>query len=96
MNNKITYDELAQRCQMIGRYIVESGDTVRGASKVFKISKSTVHKDLTCYLKNVNFSLYNEVNQVLQFNKAERHIRGGVATKKRYCDLKDSPHQNPE
>ncbi|MEG3029902.1 MAG: sporulation transcriptional regulator SpoIIID [Oscillospiraceae bacterium] len=76
------------RCEQLGRYIAESGDTVRGAAKIFGVSKSTVHKDLTKVLKQENLSLYKEVSKVLLKNKEERHIRGGLATKDKYDHLK--------
>ena len=68
-------------------YIVENKATVRAAAKKFGISKSTVHKDLSERLKKINGNLYEEVNKVLQQNKAERHIRGGMATKQKYKKL---------
>lgn len=76
------------RSELLGRYIVQSGDTVRGAAKIFGVSKSTVHKDLTKILKQENLSLYLEVVKVLETNKSERHIRGGLATKDKYIHLK--------
>ncbi|MBR2042794.1 MAG: sporulation transcriptional regulator SpoIIID [Clostridia bacterium] len=72
------------RAVMLGEYIVETGATVRKAAKVFNVSKSTVHKDVTDRLKHSVPSLYNEVRIVLQKNKDERHIRGGIATKQKY------------
>ena len=57
---------------------------MRATAKVFKISKSTVHKDVTERLLHINRSLYNQVNKVLQKNKSERHIRGGLATRRKY------------
>ncbi|MEG0020367.1 MAG: sporulation transcriptional regulator SpoIIID [Oscillospiraceae bacterium] len=68
--------------------MAESRDTVRGAAKIFGVSKSTVHKDLTKVLKQENLSLYKEVSKVLLKNKEERHIRGGLATKDKYDHLK--------
>ena len=65
-------------------YIIETGATVRSAAKHFGISKSTVHKDLSQRLPQCNKSLYKQVRPVLEQNKAERHIRGGLATKKKY------------
>jgi putative DeoR family transcriptional regulator (stage III sporulation protein D) len=63
---------------------LENGATVRAAAKVFEISKSTVHKDVTERLKKSNLSLYKEVSKVLEKNKSERHIRGGIATRRKY------------
>ena len=68
----------------LGEYIVESGSTVRAAAKVFKISKSTVHKDVTERLKREDPVLYREVKKVLEKNKQDRHIRGGLATREKY------------
>lgn len=65
-------------------YIIENHSTVRAAAKKFGISKSTVHKDLTERLKTVNPALYAQVRLLLDINKAERHIRGGMATRRKY------------
>jgi putative DeoR family transcriptional regulator (stage III sporulation protein D) len=65
-------------------YIIEHQTTIRAAAKHFGISKSTVHKDLTERLQRCNYGLYRQVKQVLEVNKAERHIRGGEATKRKY------------
>ena len=70
-------------------YIIENKATVRAAAKKFGISKSTVHKDLSERLKRINYSLYQQVYEILQQNKAERHIRGGLATKEKYKRLHD-------
>lgn len=72
------------REEMIGEYIIEHGATVRGAAAYFGISKSTVHKDVTSRLRGTNYELYKRVKIVLDRNKAERHIRGGEATKQKY------------
>ena len=71
----------------LGEYIVESGATVRAAAKVFKISKSTVHKDVTERLRKINPSLAEQIKMILDENKAERHIRGGEATRKKYMNI---------
>ncbi len=68
----------------LGEYIAETGATVRAAAKVFKISKSTVHKDVTERLMRDDPQLYGLVKKVLEKNKSERHIRGGLATRKKY------------
>ena len=73
-----------ERAAAVGRYIVESGATVRAAAAVFGVSKSTVHKDLSERLPAFNRPLYLQVKGVLEENKAERHIRGGIATRKKY------------
>ena len=72
------------RCEALGRYIVSYQATVRDAAAKFQISKSTVHKDVTTVLKNINRGLYEEVSAILQKNKSERHLRGGEATRKKY------------
>lgn len=72
------------RAEILGEYILDTGATVRAAAKVFKISKSTVHKDVTERLCHENPQLYRQVKQVLEKNKQERHIRGGMATKRKY------------
>ena len=65
-------------------YIIETGATVRTAAKHFGISKSTVHKDLSQRLPQCNKGLYRQVRSVLELNKAQRHIRGGLATREKY------------
>lgn len=77
-----------ERAVEIARYIIDSKDTVRGAAKKFEISKSTVHKDVSERLKKINPSLAKEVRSILDENKAERHIRGGMATKLKYAQNK--------
>lgn len=69
-------------------YVVTTKSTVRQTAKVLGVSKSTVHKDITERLEQVNYSLAEEVRNVLDKNKRERHIRGGLATKKKYCELR--------
>ena len=76
--------QIDDRCVMLGNYIVEHKSTVRAAAKEFGISKSTVHKDVSIRLERVNPQLYQQVKQVLEINKKERHIRGGIATRKKY------------
>lgn len=73
-----------ERAAMLGTYIIENKATVRNAAKKFGISKSTVHKDVSERLKYVNPKLYKEVKDILELNKAQRHIRGGLATKNKY------------
>lgn len=72
------------RCVVLGTYLVENQATVRATARQFKISKSTVHKDVTVSLRRVDPSLYTQVMAVLERNKDERHLRGGEATKKKY------------
>ena len=72
------------RAEVLAEYIIDTGATVRATAKVFRISKSTVHKDVTERLFNINRELYYKVDTVLLKNKSERHIRGGLATRKKY------------
>jgi putative DeoR family transcriptional regulator (stage III sporulation protein D) len=73
-----------ERAEELGRYIIETGATVRQTAAVFKVSKSTVHKDVTDRLKVYKPELYKQVAKVLKKNKDERHIRGGIATREKY------------
>ena len=73
-----------ERAVELGEYIVEHKTTVRATAKQFGVSKSTVHSDVSGKLKRISPSLYNEVRKVLDDNKAQRHIRGGLATKEKY------------
>ena len=73
-----------ERSVQLGEYIVEHTATVRAAAKIFGVSKSTVHMDVTDRLKNVDYALFFRVREVLDQNKAQRHIRGGLATKEKY------------
>ncbi|MDD2432026.1 MAG: sporulation transcriptional regulator SpoIIID [Firmicutes bacterium] len=77
-------DYIRTRVLDIAAYLLSTGETVRQAAEVFHVSKSTVHKDVTERLEKINKELYEEVSRVLAHNKAERHIRGGEATKKKY------------
>ena len=79
---------IEERAKNLAHYIIDSKDTVRGTAKKFGISKSTVHKDVSERLKKINPSLAKEVRIILDENKAERHIRGGMATKLKYSHLK--------
>lgn len=72
---------IEERAVELARYIIDTKDTVRGAARKFGISKSTVHKDITERLVRINASLASEAKKVLDENKAERHIRGGEATR---------------
>lgn len=73
-----------ERARKLAQYIIDSKDTVRGTAKKFGISKSTVHKDVTERMKKINPILAKNVREILDENKAERHIRGGMATKLKY------------
>lgn len=76
--------DIEERACDLAAYIIENKTTVRSAAKQFGISKSTVHKDLTERLEKVNPELYRQVRSLLDINKAERHIRGGMATRRKY------------
>ncbi|MBE6793648.1 MAG: stage III sporulation protein D [Ruminococcaceae bacterium] len=76
-----------ERAAKLGEYIVEKRSTVRAAAKIFGISKSTVHKDVSQRLRYIDKALFNKVNLILQQNKQERHLRGGEATKNKYLNL---------
>lgn len=82
-------NDTIKRCLMLGEYIVENNATVRQAGQEFGISKSTVHIDVTKRLSQISPTLYDKVNEILQTNKAQRHIRGGEATKEKYLKLKN-------
>ena len=75
---------IEERALEFGTYIMESNATVRQTAKKFGVSKSTVHKDVSERLEHINPSLATEVRKVLDVNKAERHIRGGLATREKY------------
>jgi putative DeoR family transcriptional regulator (stage III sporulation protein D) len=77
-------DYIEERVLELARYILETSSTVRAAAKKFRVSKSTVHKDITERLLEINPGLAHEVKTVLDNNKAERHIRGGLATQQKY------------
>ena len=76
--------DIEERAARLAEYIIESNATVRAAAKKFGISKSTVHKDVTERLKRYDYALWQQVQAVLNQNKAERHIRGGIATRIKY------------
>lgn len=80
---------IEERAVTLAHYIIDSKDTVRGAAKKFGISKSTVHKDVSERLVKINPGLAKDVRIILDENKAERHIRGGMATKLKYIHMKD-------
>lgn len=77
-------DYIQRRVVEIGNYIYETKATVRQAARVFGVSKSTVHKDVSERLPGIDLALARRVKHVLEFNKAERHIRGGEATRRKY------------
>lgn len=78
------YNDIEERVKKVATYIIETGSTVRQTAKVFNISKSTIHKDISQRLEEINPSLAIEAKKVLEKNKEERHIRGGMATKLKY------------
>ena len=80
-------DYIEERAVEIANYIIENNATVRQTAKQFRISKSTVHKDVTERLEKINASLAAETRKVLDINKSERHIRGGLATKEKYLHM---------
>ena len=80
-------DYIEERVLDIAGYIIESNSTVRETAKRFGVSKSTVHKDVSERLAQINPALAQEVRKVLDVNKAERHIRGGQATREKYLHL---------
>ena len=77
-------DYIEERAVEVAEFIIENNATVRQAAKKFGISKSTIHKDCTDRLRQLNPALAKEVRNVLEVNKQERHIRGGMATKEKY------------
>lgn len=76
--------DIEKRAKLFANYIIENKATVRATAKKFRISKSTVHKDVAERLEKFNPSLAQEAKKVLQINKSERHLRGGMATKLKY------------
>ena len=81
-------DSIEDRTCELAVYIIETGATIRTAAQYFGISKSTVHKDLSQRLPQYNKRLYSQVRKILDLNKAQRHIRGGMATREKYQRLK--------
>lgn len=77
-------EQLKKRTITIARHVVKTHDTVRECSKIFGISKSTVHNDLSKRLKKINLFLYLKVKKILKFNFSQKHIRGGIATENKY------------
>ena len=80
-------DYIEERVLELARYIIDTGAPVRSTAAKFRISKSTVHKDITERLREINPGLAAEVKEVLENNKAERHIRGGLATREKYLHI---------
>lgn len=84
-------DYIKQRVLEISNYMLETGATVRHVAKIFGISKSTVHKDMTERLPRINRFIAREIKIILEKNKAERHLRGGEATRRKYKTEKNRP-----
>ena len=82
-------DYIRRRVVEIANHIIATKATVRQAARLYNVSKSTVHKDVTERLPNINKQLYRKVKRILEQNKAERHIRGGEATRKKYKEKRD-------
>ena len=78
------HEHIRHRCVRLGELLIETGETVRALAKMTGFSKSTVHKDLTERLKQINEPLAHQVQQVLAYNKSIRHLRGGEATRKKW------------
>ena len=87
------YYNINERCELTARYIVDKNCTVREAAKHFDVSKSTVHKDVTERLEYIDHALYIKARAVLERNKKERHIRGGLSTKNKYIKEKTAEGQ---
>ena len=94
IGGKLKSDTIEERACELAVYIIETGATVRAAARHFGISKSTVHKDLQQRLPQCNKLLYSQVRQVLDENKAQRHIRGGMATREKYRKIGLTKPQN--
>ena len=78
------HENIEERARQLAEYIIDNDSTVRAAAKQFGVSKSTVHKDITQRLEKLDATLWAEAKAVLERNKAERHIRGGIATRIKY------------
>lgn len=85
-----------RRAVELGEYIIESKGTVRSAAKKFGVSKSTVHKDVSQRLKSIDHDLYMRVKKILDTNKAQRHIRGGMATKEKYLTISEKVRKHKD
>lgn len=79
---------IESRAEALAKHIIETGNTVRDTAKIFGISKSTVHKDVTERLMRSNPQMYSTVKEILDKNKAERHLRGGEATRQKFIKTK--------
>ena len=81
-------DYISERVITLAQYMIDHKATVRATAKKFGISKSTVHKDISERLQRINPALFSEAKEILDENKAERHIRGGIATRNKYANMK--------
>lgn len=88
------HDSFDERTLNCAEYISKTGQTVRDAAKHFGLSKSTIHKDITTRLAELDGELYEKVRTILDINKAERHMRGGLATKHKYEEIKEKKSTN--
>ena len=82
--------DVYERCAALGQFILENRATVRETAARFGVSKSTVHKDVTEKLRRDNPALFVQVKEILEQNKAERHLRGGEATRRKYLHLREA------
>jgi len=87
----LLYDSIEERVRDVAAYILENRATVRAAAAQFGISKSTVHKDMSERLLKIDPMMHRQVRKLMEINKAERHIRGGMATKEKYRKNKGEP-----
>ena len=85
-------DYIEERAMEIAAYIINEETTVRQAAGKFGVSKSTIHKDITERLLQINPSMAREARKVLDVNKSERHIRGGIATREKYLHMQEHRH----
>jgi putative DeoR family transcriptional regulator, stage III sporulation protein D len=90
------HDYIKERTIKIGHYFVETRNTVRAIAKKFGVSKSTVHKDLTERLPEINPDLANQVKEILEYHKSIRHLRGGEATKIKYKRNENKKESKPK
>lgn len=93
-SNNFNDDDKSARAVALAQHIIKTKDTVRKTATIFGISKSTVHKDVTTKLIQINHELYIKVQEVLEENKKDRHIRGGKATKEKYLACKNNNNNN--
>ena len=96
MNNYTLYKhkQIEERAVEIANYIIENNATVRETAKRFGISKSTVHKDVTERLSHIDPLLAGQARKILDVNKSERHVRGGMATREKYLSLSQAQHRD--